>query len=832
MAEKIIERSLTEELKQSYINYAMSVIVSRALPDVRDGFKPVHRRILYVMSTLGLLHNTPFKKCATVVGQVISSFHPHGDAAIYDSLVRMAQDFSLRYPLIDGQGNFGSLDGDRAAAYRYTEARMAKISDEMLKDLQKDTIDFKPNFDETRKEPTVVPSAVPNLLLNGSSGIAVGMATNIPPHNLSEVVDAIIYYIGNKEAVLDDLMKYIQAPDFPTGGIIHGTAGIKEAYATGRGSFPLRGKLTIETLKNSREVIVITEIPYQVNKAEMIKRTAELVKNDVIRGPSEIRDESDRHGVRVVIELKRDVNTQTVINLLYKHTPLEINYNVNAVALVSETPKTLSLVELIKYFYDHRFEVTTRRIKFDLKKAEERIHIVSGFLHKALPNIDAVIKVIRSSTNVKMAKEGLIKQFEFSANQAQAVLDMRLARLVQLEVDKLQAEYEELEKAIRTFKDLLAHPEKIDNLLITELEVIKKTYGDARRTAIIDEEKVVLDLEAFIHKDDVIVSLTYSGYLKRIPLTTYRQQRRGGMGIKGTSATRDEDALSLMTVANTHDLLFFITNKGRAYYLKTHELPATTRTARGLHIKNFIALKTDEKVKAMLRLSDWDADKDFVIITHLGKAKRTAIKDFVNAKRNGIMAITLKHNDEVVDVIEVNDSKDEDLMFFTKNGLALRTAVSGIRKMGRAAAGVNAMRLREHDSIISLIKVSRDEKLLAVSERGIGKKFDFSEFNAKGRGGIGQRYMRVDEKTGAICTVISMIKAGHVLFTTASGNIIRLSENNIPLFSRNARGVKLVTLKNDTDQVLEATQADSTLIDNDDDDVEKLLPPTENNDET
>ncbi len=847
MAEKVIIRSITEELKQSYINYAMSVIVARALPDVRDGLKPVHRRILYVMSTLGLTYNRPFKKCATVVGQVLSTFHPHGDASLYDALVRMAQDFSLRYPLIDGQGNFGSVDGDRAAAYRYTEARMQRITDELLRDLGKETVSFTANYDDTKEEPVVLPSALPNLLLNGSTGIAVGMATNIPAHNLNEVVAALIAYIESSpptaaedetigkprttaapviiphhDLSTQELMQHVQAPDFPTGGIIHGIAGIKTAYETGRGSFILRGKLDLEPLEKGREMIVITEIPYQVNKAELIKKIAELVKNDVIRGPAELRDESDRHGMRVIIELKRDVNAQTVINLLYKHTTLEFNYNVNTVALVDGTPRTLGLRELIRYFYEHRFTVTTRRIQYDLRKARERMHIVEGFLEKALPHLDAIIKMIRGSSSTEAAKTGLIEQFDCSALQAQAILDLRLARLVRLEITKLEAERAELKAAITGYEELLAHPEQIDALLIRELSELKERYGDARRTAIVYAETEELNIEDFIHKDDVIVSLTHSGYIKRLPVSTYRNQGRGGMGVRGASVARAEDVLDHMLIASTHDWICFITHIGRAYYLRAHEINPASRTARGVHLKTFVGLGATERVSGMLRLASWESDTTFVIVTRRGKIKRTAVKSFLNAKRSGIRALTLQENDEVVEFLELDTTTHNELMLFTKKGQALRMKITSFREMGRTAAGVIGMRLRNDDEIIAVIKVpnqaapsSQDDNalpyVLAVSQRGIGKRFAISDFLTKGRGGIGQRYMRVDEKTGDVAAVISVSAASDVIFTTVSGNVIRVKADSISLLGRNARGVRVVTLKADNDSVLDAAEADAAL---------------------
>ncbi len=809
MKDKIINKSLTQELKTSYLNYAMSVIISRALPDVRDGLKPVHRRILYAMHQSGLFYNRPFKKCATVVGQVIANFHPHGDAAIYESLVRMAQSFSLRYPLIDGQGNFGSVDGDKAAAYRYTEARMTKITNELLVDISKDTVDFTNNFDDTKQEPVILPTAIPNLLINGTSGIAVGMATNFPPHNLSEVVDAIIHFIDNQECSIGELRKFIKGPDFPTGGIIHGIKGIKDSYETGRGSFKIRAKLTIEDYKK-REAIIITEIPFQVNKSEMIQKMAQLVKNDVIRGISEIRDESDRKGIRVVIELKKDVNPQTVLNLLYKHTALESSFGYNGIALVNKSPRILNLKEIINHFVDHRLKVITRRTVFDLKKAEARFHIVEGFIKIVLPQIEKIIKTIRESESSEHAKNNLMEKFGLSEKQAQAILALRLSQLVKLEIEKLEKEMEELIKNIKYFKELLANQDKVYSLIKNDLIEIKKNYGDERKSEIVENELEILEQEDLIEKSDVMISLTKSNYIKRIPITTYRIQNRGGVGIKGLNQKNEKDQVDKLIAASTHDFCFFITNKGKAYYLKVFEIPNASRLAKGFHIKTICNFDNDEKIEGEIVFQKFDDEKSFLIVTQNGTIKRSLIKNYINAKKRGIQAINLKEGDKVVSIIEVRD-QSEHFMIFSKNGLATRIAVDGIRLLGRTSGGVRGMRLKEGDSIISLLRVEEGSNILAISELGYGKKMHFNLFNSKNRGGKGQIYFKTDEKSGEVAKVIALPLESSLFIITQSANVIRLSENSISSLGRSTRGAKLVQLKNEADRVIDISTYKETL---------------------
>ncbi|MBN8217734.1 MAG: DNA topoisomerase (ATP-hydrolyzing) subunit A [Spirochaetes bacterium] len=800
MAEKIIERFIEEEMKVSYLNYAMSVIVSRALPDVRDGLKPVHRRILYAMHRLGMAHSKPYKKSATVVGEVLGKYHPHGDQAIYETLVRLAQSFSLRYLLIQGQGNFGSIDGDTPAAMRYTECRLERISDELLKDIDKETIDWKPNFDDSLKEPDVMPAAFPNLLVNGVSGIAVGMATNMAPHNLREVVAATIYCIDHRDCTVKDLMQFVKGPDFPTRGIIHGIEGVREAYETGRGMFKVRGRVSVEDMGKGREALIITEIPYMVNKADMIVKMANLVKEGTIVGIGEIRDESDKDGIRVVIELKRDAHTQTILNQLYKHTPLEDSFSINQVALVAKSPKTLNLKELIHYFIEHRFEVQTRRIQFDLARAEERAHILEGLI-KAVLNIDEVVRIIRGSESVDEAKDKLIARFAFSEIQAKAILDMRLSRLVALEIQKLEAEFAELQKFIAECKDLLANPPKIYQLIKDELTEIAKAYGDDRRTEIVASRVEALEAEAYIQKANVVVAVTKSGYIKRTPANVFRQQGRGGVGVKGAAGATDEDVVSMLFTCTTHDLILFVTNKGKAYYLKAHELPEASRTAKGTHIKNLLGFGPGEDIQSFFAFANFEEAKNFLMVTRGGIGKKSSVGDFINAKRRGVVAIHLKDGDTLVGCVEVKDGQD--VIVTTRRGQALRTSETQFREMGRGAGGVRAMTLETGDEIIGVDAVEEGTKLLVVSEKGYGKKIDLAEFGQHHRGGKGQIYMKTSDKTGEIAAIRSVKGDESVLVITSAGNIIRLSGEDVKELGRPAQGVRLVAVQ-EPDMVVDA----------------------------
>lgn len=800
MAEKVINRFIEEELKTSYLNYAMSVIVQRALPDVRDGLKPVHRRILFGLHRLGMTYNRPYKKCATVVGEVLGKYHPHGDQAIYDTLVRLAQEFSMRHMLVDGQGNFGSIDGDNAAAMRYTECRMARISEEMLRDIQKETIDYQNNFDDTLKEPMVLPAAFPNLLVNGVSGIAVGMATNMAPHNLVEVIDGVIAYIDNNDITVEELMHFVKGPDFPTRGIIYGMEGIKKAYKTGRGHFKIRSRVSIEEYKKDREALIVTEIPYQVNKAEMIKKMADLVKSDHIKGISEIRDESDKDGIRVVIELKRAVATQTILNQLYKHTNLETSYSINNVALVNKQPRTLNLKELVLHFSNHRFEVHTRRIRFDLRKAEERAHILEGLI-KAVDNIDEVVRIIRASKSVSEAKETLMSTFSFTEVQAQAILDMRLARLVALEIEKLRAEFQELLKFIAECKDLLANPHKIYDLIKEELERIKTTFGNERKTEINIGALEELDIEDYIQKANVVISLTKSGYIKRSSVQLYRQQNRGGVGVRGANINKEDDIVDKLFVATTHDTVMFISNLGKAYYMKTHEIPEASRTAKGSHTNLLLNLSSGETLQSVFVFDNFETAKNFIMVTAKGMAKKLQIKDLINAKKRGVQAFNLKDGDTLVGAVEV--SENQDIFMGTRKGYAMRTSEEQFRVMGRSAGGVRAMTLDSSDEIVGLQAVHEEHHLLVVSENGVGKRIRFEEFSQKGRGIKGQIYMKTSDKTGEICTVSAIADEDNVLFMTSSGNMIRLNAKDISILGRTAQGVRLVNVK-EPDMVVDA----------------------------
>ena len=791
MTENVVFRDIKEEMKTSYLTYAMSVIISRALPDVRDGLKPVHRRVLYAMHRLGLTYNRPFKKSAYVVGEVLAKYHPHGEQAVYDTLVRLAQDFSMRIPLIQGQGNFGSIDGDGAAAMRYTEVRMAKVAVEMLQDIQKETVDFENNYDDSLKEPTVLPSVLPNLLVNGGTGIAVGMATSFPPHNLSDVITAVIHYIDNRDCSIEELITKIKGPDFPTAGIIYNYKGVKEGYLTGKGIFKVRGKVSIEEYHKGREAIIITEIPYLVNKSEMIKKMAILVKEEVINGINEIRDESGKEGIRIVIELKKDINTQIILNQLFKHTTLETSFSINAVAIVNKTPQTLNLKEVIFHFTQHRYEVITRRTQFDLRKAEERAHVVEGLI-KAVNNIDEVIRIIRSSETVELAKKKLISVFDFTQIQSQAILDMRLARLVALEIEKLKEELIELKKLINEYKDLLANTEKIYALIKKELLEIEKNHQTPRKSEIAKTEIEFLEDEAYIQKANVIISLSKSGYIKRNSPSIYRQQHRGGIGVKSTTG-KEEDVISMLFVTTTHDIIMFFTNFGKAYYLKAHEIPEVSRIAKGTHVKMLLNLSSGEEIQGHLTFTDFDKANHFILVTAHGIAKRGEVKDLVNAKKRGVQAIKLREGDTLISTVEVKS--DDDIIICSRRGFAIRIHESQFRIMGRAAGGVRGMNISSNDEVVGVQKITPNSHLLVVTERGIGKKVNSGEFSPHGRGGKGQIYLKTNERTGEVAGVRNVEEGDGVLIITSSGSIIRLDSKEISLFGRQAGGTKLVEVK-------------------------------------
>ncbi|NLW55966.1 MAG: DNA gyrase subunit A [Firmicutes bacterium] len=789
---KIIPVDLEQEMKRSYLSYAMSVIVGRALPDVRDGLKPVHRRILYGMYESGTTPDKPYKKSARIVGDVMGRYHPHGDAAIYDSAVRMAQDFSYRIPLIDGHGNFGSVDGDPPAAMRYTEVRLSKPALEMLTDIEKNTVDFTPNFDGSLEEPVVLPSRFPNLLVNGSSGIAVGMATNIPPHNLGEVIDGAVYLIDHPEAEPEALLKLVKGPDFPTGGIILGRDGIREAYLTGRGRIKVRAKTRIETLNNGKNQIIVTEIPYQVNKARLIEKIADLVRNKVIEGISDLRDESDRSGMRIVIELKRDANPHVLLNKLFKHTQLQDTFGVIMLVLVDNEPRVLGLKEVLQHYLDHQQEIITRRTQYDLGKAEDRAHIIEG-LRIALDHIDAVIKLIRSSRTVESAREGLMQKFGLSQRQAQAILDMRLQSLTGLQREKLEEEYSQLMKTIAYYRELLADPAKIMAVVKEELLVIKEKYGDARRTEIVQDEEEI-SVEDLIADEDIVVTITHSGYIKRLPITTYKSQRRGGRGITGIS-TKEEDFVEHLFITSTHDYVLFFSNQGRVYQLRGFDIPEASRQARGVAIVNLIQLAPGERINAFIPVKEFSEDQYLLMCTRQGVVKKTALSQFRNNRRTGLIGISLDEGDELIDVRLTDGTRE--IIFITKHGQSLRCKEDEIRPMGRNARGVKGITLRDQDLVVGMDVVRDDAELLVITENGYGKRTPFAQYRLQSRGGMGIKTLNKTEKTGEIIGGRGVYPEYELMLINASGLIIRVTVNDIPSLGRNTQGVKIMRLDED-----------------------------------
>jgi DNA gyrase subunit A len=788
---KVIPISIEDEVKTSYLNYAMSVIVSRALPDVRDGLKPVHRRILYSMSEMGVRSNQPFKKTGRIVGDVLGKYHPHGDMSIYDALVRLAQDFSLRYPLIQGQGNFGSIDGDPPAAMRYTEARMTKLAEEMLKDINKETVDFVPNYDDSLKEPKVLPAAFPFLLANGTSGIAVGMATNIPPHNLREICNAIAAYIDDQTISIEGLMKYIKGPDFPTGGIIYGLNGIREAYETGKGRITVRARFTIETNKSGKDVIIITEIPYMVNKATLIMRIAELVKGKNLDGISDLRDESDRDGMRIVIELKKGVSPKIILNYLFIHTQLQINFGVNNLALVDGRPKTLTLKEMIAHYVAHRREVVIRRSRYDLRKAEERAHILEG-LKIALDNIDEVIAIIKASGTVELARNRLIERFSLSEIQAQAILDMRLQRLTSLETKKILEELQATLALIAELKALLASEEKILSVVKTELLELSAQYGDDRRTEIVPEEVEGLNIEDLIQREDMVVMISSRGFIKRIPVSSYRIQGRGGKGASST-VLKDEDYITHVFVASTHDYILFITSEGKAYYLRAHEVPEGSKNSRGQHIKALLSISPNEEIAAVVEISQFSKSTYILLATSKGVIKKVTTSDFENARTRGILAIKLDPGDKVVKAVLCDGSKE--LVLITRKGRALRFHEENIRSMGRASRGVQGIRLSPGDELAGAVLVEPERQMLLVTEYGYGKRVEFENFQPHGRGTGGQIAYKVSPKTGEIIGGISVTDDSEVVIITSLGNALKLRVKDVAMQGRSAHGVRLVNIE-------------------------------------
>ena len=790
LGEKIIPREIEEEIKDSYISYAMSVIVGRAPPDVRDGLKPVHRRILYGMQELGLDPGKPYKKSARIVGEVLGKYHPHGDMAVYDALVRMVQVFSLRYPLIDGQGNFGSVDGDAPAAMRYTEARMAPITDEVLADLDKNTVDFAPNFDGSLREPKVLPAKLPNLLVNGSSGIAVGMATNIPPHNLSEIVDAACAVIDAPDLELPALMKIVRGPDFPTGAIICGRDGIKDAYATGRGSLRIRSKAQVEQLKGNRQALIITELPYQVNKATLLENIARLVQEKTIEGISDLRDESDKDGLRVVIELKRDANDQVVLNQLYKHTQMETTFGIIMLALVDGRPRVLGLKAMLQAFVDHRKDIVIRRTKYELAKAQERAHILEG-LKKALTHLDAIIKTIKQSKTPAEAKAALVKKFNFSERQAQAILEMQLQRLTALEREKLEAEYLELIKKIEYYQLLLKSEKKVFELIQAELQDLKKRFGDERRTEILGEVKD-FKIEDLIAEEDVVITISHAGYIKRLPVSAYRKQRRGGVGVTAME-TKEEDFVEHLFVASTHETLLFFTNQGRCYWLKVHEVPQASRYARGTAIINLLSLQKDERLSTFVAVKDFVPDSNLVMATKQGTVKKTKLDAYSNPRKGGIIAITLEKGDELIEV-EITDGKQE-LLLITRQGKAIRFSEEQAREVGRSARGVRGIRLGKEDAVIAMQLVRKDAALLTVTTLGVGKRTFLKEYRVQSRGGKGIINIKVTKKNGEVVGAKTVMDQDELMLISHEGMMVRCPVKDVRTTGRASQGVRLINMK-------------------------------------
>ena len=804
--------NIEDEMRKSYLDYAMSVIIGRALPDVRDGLKPVHRRILYAMYKEGNTSDKRYIKCAGTVGEVIKKYHPHGDAAVYDSLVRMAQDFNMRYPLIDGQGNFGSVDGDPAAAYRYTECRLAKLAEEMLADIEKDTVDFIPNFDESTEEPTVLPTRVPGLLINGSDGIAVGMATKIPPHNLTEIIEATILLLNKPTASIEEVLALVPGPDFPTGAYIYGKSGIKDAYRTGRGQFTMRAKAAIERPAKEKVQIVVTEIPYQVNKSRVIERIAELVQDKKIEGISDIRDESDRDGMRIVIEIKRGEQPEVILNNLYKHTQLQETFGMIMLAIVHGQPRTLPLIDALQLFIDHRVNVVRRRTEYDLRKAQERSHILEGFL-KALSQLNAIIKLIRGSKTPAEARAGLIATFEFSDRQAQAILEMQLQRLTALERDKIQAEFDELQKKIAEYQEILASEKVLKKVIAVELKEIQKVYGDARRTEIIEQQDEIR-LEDLIAVQEVIITISHSGYTKRTPLSTYRQQARGGKGRLGMK-TRDEDFVENLFIASTHSYILVFTNTGKMYWLKVYEIPDVGAAGKGKHILNLVNLSKEEKVAAVLAVKELPEEpKDITVdgltlaaegyitmVTRQGIIKKTRLAEFSNPRAAGIIAMQIEDGDELI-AVKLTSGRDN-IFLASHEGMAIRFPESDVRGMGRTAYGVNAMDLDTGDYIVGMEIVGDKELMLSITEKGYGKRTAIVEYRLQSRAGKGVINVKTTERNGKVVNVLSVTEESEVMIISQQGKITRLDSSTIRECGRSSQGVRLINLE-EGDQVAAA----------------------------
>lgn len=794
MPNRITDVNLTSQMKNSFLDYAMSVIVSRALPDVRDGLKPVQRRILYGMNELGVTPDKPYKKSARIVGDVMGKFHPHGDSSIYEGLVRMAQDFSYRYMLVDGHGNFGSVDGDGAAAMRYTEAKMSKIAVEMLRDINKATVDFHDNYDGTEKEPDVLPARFPNLLVNGASGIAVGMATNIPTHNLGEVINGIHMLMDNPDITTEGLMKAVPGPDFPTGGVVMGKSGIRKAYETGRGTIIVRAKVDIEEQKNGKQRIIVHEIPYMVNKAKLIERIAELARNKDIDGITDVNDETDRDGMRIVIDVRRDASAEVILNNLYKMTLMQTTFNFNMLAIVNGAPKILSLKQILQHYLEHQESVVRRRTEFELKKAQNRAHIVAG-LRIALDHIDEIINIIRNSQTSEVAKNELMNNYGLSDRQAQAILDMRLVRLTGLEREKIEDEYQKLMAAIADYKDILAHRERINQIIYDELMEIQKRFGDERRTELQVGDITNIEDEDLIEEEDIIVALTHNGYIKRLPVDEFKSQHRGGRGVKGMGVHKD-DFIEQLISSSTHDMLLFFTNSGKVYSMKGYEVPEYGRAAQGIPIINLLGINNKEKISAVINVSHEtnDDDKYLFFTTKLGTVKRTAVTEFKNIRSNGLKALNLHENDELIDVEVI--SEDQPMIIGTHNGYALSFKSSVVRSMGRSAAGVRGIRLRDEDYVIGAAPLDSDSKVLVISENGFGKQTPASEYPIKGRGGLGVKTVNVTAKNGSLVGLTTVNGDEDIMLVTDQGVIIRFGIESVSQTGRSAVGVHLIKMDN------------------------------------
>ncbi|NPV13748.1 DNA gyrase subunit A [candidate division WOR-3 bacterium] len=787
----VIPVYIEDEVRKSFLDYAMSVIVARALPDVRDGLKPVQRRILWTMQEMGLFPNRPFRKSAAVVGDVLGKYHPHGDAAVYDALVRMAQDFSLRYPLVQGQGNFGSIDGDAAAAYRYTEARLAPLAMELLRDLDKDTVDFQPNFDERLKEPVVLPAAFPNLLANGATGIAVGMATSIPPHNLAELIDGLVALIDNPDITISELMRWVKGPDFPTGGTVVGLDGIKQTYETGRGSFIVRGKVIFEEVKAGRDRLVITEIPYQVNKSALVERIAELVREKKIQGVADLRDESDREGMRIVLELKKETPKEVVLNQLFKWTPLESSFGAILLVLVNGEPKVLNLKGLLEKFLEFRLEVVTRRTKFELAKAEERAHILEG-LKIALKSIDAVIELIKRSKDVETARKGLMDKFKLSQRQADAILEMRLSRLTGLEREKIDAEYKELIKEIARLKSLLSSKKLMMGEIRQELLELKQKFGDERRTEILAEKPAEVSIEDLIKEEDMAVTVTHRGYIKRMPVSVYRRQGRGGQGRTGVPVA-EEDFVEGLFIASTHDYMMFFTDRGRCYWQKVYEIPEGSYASKGRSIANLVEMEKDEVTTSYVAVREFSADKYVFFVTRQGIVKRTSLEAFSNPRRKGIIAMTVDNNDALIATL-LTSGKDE-ILLVTRNGMGIKFKETDVREMGRSAAGVRGIKLGKGDEVIGAVVCAPGSSLLTIFDNGFGKRTDFELFPTQKRGGKGVIAAKPVEKSGRLACAKAVSETSEIIVTSKQGIVIRVKCSEIRKCGRATTGVKVMAVE-------------------------------------